>query len=206
MSHFEGPVVDSFYEIALQSWYNQLSPALPCISKPYQPPRDANGNMKYLFADENPFFDDVEIVKAARAARLLLRKQTQETNVEAEGKDKERFRDAVRKVVDQQRQSLANWAPGEELELRAQQAMRDLREFRDRWTWNSASRPGSRANSRGPSRRTSMVEGITLKGGYQSYSADFRSTRFHGTSPCISRVRGAIQPDHHWRCSEAETR
>lgn len=167
MSHFEGPVVDSFYEIALQSWYNQLSPLLPCLDKPYQPPRDAQGNVKYLFADENPFFDDVEIVKAARAARLLLRKQTQETHDDSQ---KERFRDAVKKVVDQQRQSLANWAPGEELELRAQQAMRDLREFRDKWM--NTSRPGSRANSRAPSRRTSMVDGITLERGWIGDCAD----------------------------------
>jgi hypothetical protein len=77
MSHFEGPVVDAFYEIALHSWYNQLSPPLPCMSTPYQPPRDpATGQVRYLFSDHNPYFDDIEILKAARAARMLLRKQT----------------------------------------------------------------------------------------------------------------------------------
>lgn len=157
MSHFEGPVVDSFYEIALQSWYNKLSPPLPFIARPYEPPRDSDGNIRYLFADRNPYFDDIEVVKAAKAARLLLKEQTKDTDLEKEKEahlERQSFSDAVRRKIEQQRASLASWAPGEQLDMRAQQAMRDLREFRDKWSWN----PSSRAGSRAPSRRASMGE------------------------------------------------
>lgn len=152
MSHFEGPIVDSFYEIALQSWYNRLSPPLPFIGTPYQPPRDENGNIRYLFADRNPYFDDIEVVKAAKAARQLLRDQTKDTDLERDA-ERQTFTEAVRRKIDQQRASFATWAPGEQLDMRAQQAMRDLREFRDKWSWNP-----SRAGSRAPSRRPSFSE------------------------------------------------
>lgn len=152
MSHFEGPIVDSFYEIALQSWYNRLSPPLPFIATPYQPPRDANGNIRYRFADRNPYFDDIEVVKAAKAARQLLRDQTKDTDLERDA-ERQTFTEAVRRKIDQQRASFATWAPGEQLDMRAQQAMRDLREFRDKWSWNP-----SRSGSRAPSRRPSYTE------------------------------------------------
>lgn len=155
MSHFEGPVVDSFYEIALQSWYNKLSPALPFIDTPYQPPRDSEGKIQYLFADRNPYFDDIEVVKAAKAARMLLKEQSKDTDLEKEKDahlERQTFSEAVRRKIEQQRASFATWAPGEQLDMKAQQAMRDLREFRDKWHWNPSSRTGSRA----PSRRTSM--------------------------------------------------
>lgn len=156
MSHFEGPIVDSFYEVALQSWYNRLSPPLPFIATPYDPPRDSAGNIRYLFADRNPYFDDIEVVKAAKAARLLLKEQTKDTDLEKENQaqlERQTFSDAVRRKIEQQRASLANWAPGEQLDMRAQQAMRDLREFKEKWSWNP-----SRAGSRAPSRRASMGE------------------------------------------------
>jgi hypothetical protein len=153
MSHFEGPIVDSFYEVALQSWYNRLSPPLPFIGTPYQPPRDAHGNIRYLFADRNPYFDDIEVVKAAKAARQLLRAQTKDIDLERDA-ERQTFTEAVRRKIDQQRQSFATWAPGEQLDMRAQQAMRDLREFRDKWSWNP-----SRSGSRAPSRRPSFSEG-----------------------------------------------
>ncbi|EXJ81840.1 hypothetical protein A1O1_07905 [Capronia coronata CBS 617.96] len=34
MTQWEGPVVDSFYEVALISWHNRLNPPLPCIDQP----------------------------------------------------------------------------------------------------------------------------------------------------------------------------
>jgi hypothetical protein len=151
MSHFEGPVVDAFYEIALQSWYNRLSPPLPFISTSYNPPRDESGNIRYLFADRNPYFDDIEVVKAAKAARQLLKEQTKDTELGRDAERQQTFTEAVRRKIDQQRASFATWAPGEQLDMRAQQAMRDLREFRDKWSWNPTSRSGSRAPSRRPS-------------------------------------------------------
>lgn len=154
MSHFEGPVVDAFYEIALHSWYNRLTPPLPCMTTPYQPPRDSTGRIQYLFQDHNPYFDEIEILKAARAARLLLRKQTKDLDA-GEHHGRERLRDTVKKLVGQRRQSMADRNPGEELDARRHLAVEQLRDVRERWglVGGSASRP----NSRGTSRRNSAV-------------------------------------------------
>jgi hypothetical protein len=175
MSHLEGPVVDAFYEVALHSWYNRLSPPLPCMNTKYEPPRNpVTGDVQYLFQDHNPYFDDIEILKAARAARLLLRRQTRDLDAEME-RGRERFRDTVRKVVDQQRQTFSEWKPAEAFDARAQNAIKELREFRERFSLSMAgmtdrmgSRSGSRVGSRGasrvPSRRTSYSDPV-LKAG-----------------------------------------
>lgn len=34
MTQWEGPIVDSFYEVALISWHNRLNPPLPCLDRP----------------------------------------------------------------------------------------------------------------------------------------------------------------------------
>jgi hypothetical protein len=34
MCQFEGPIVDSFYDVALISWHNALKPPLPCLGLP----------------------------------------------------------------------------------------------------------------------------------------------------------------------------
>lgn len=160
MSHLEGPIVDSFYEIALHSWYNRLSPMLPCMSKPYQPPSSG-----YLFSDANPFLDDIEVLKAAKAARRLLRQQTQDQDAETARLREEgipasdRLRDAILRVVDHQRQNLADWRPAERFDESVQRGMLELREMKERWTGVA---PGgrSRPGSRGPSRRGSANEGM----------------------------------------------
>ena len=161
MTHLEGPVVDSFYEIALHSWYNKLSPMLPHIDSPYSPPRDSLGSIRYLFQDHNPYFDEIEILKAAKAARLLLRRQTKDADAEAARNTEshgqaDKLVDAVRRVMEQQRQSFADWKPSEEFEARRQQ----LREFTKGLGLQSRgpSRGPSRSGSRGPSRRSSANE------------------------------------------------
>ncbi|EIW65928.1 hypothetical protein TREMEDRAFT_35660 [Tremella mesenterica DSM 1558] len=159
MTHLEGPIVDSFYEIALHSWYNRLTPMLPCISSPYQPPLDSSGKIRYLFQDRNPYFDDIEVLKAAKAARILLRRQTKDMDEEAarhhgEHGQTERLIEAVKKVVEQQRANFAEWHPADDFEARRQQ----LREFTK--GLGLQSRVGSRSNSRGPSRRGSANERI----------------------------------------------
>ena len=174
MSHFEGPIVDAFYEIALHSWYNCLSPPLPCMSQPFQPPTDAQGNVRYLFKDDNPYFDDIEILKAAKAARVLLRQQAQDIDDERRQPEEyglDKFRDAVYKVVDRQRQNFSEWKPGENVNARAQVAMNELREFRERWGLSGPSRAGSRSNSRAPSRRASTTDAGLLHGGRKLFSA-----------------------------------
>ena len=34
MTQFEGPIVDSFYDVALISWHNALKPPLPLLNRP----------------------------------------------------------------------------------------------------------------------------------------------------------------------------
>ena len=165
MSHLEGPIVDSFYEVALHSWYNALSPSLPCIGETYVPPRNASGEVEYLFMDKNPYLADIEVIRAAREARSRLRQETLATDAEMSRVPEhgvDRLRDAVRRVVDQQRQSLADWRPGERIDESVQNAMHELREIRDRWAagMSGGSTSRSRPNSRGPSRRSSAHEGM----------------------------------------------
>jgi phosphatidylserine/phosphatidylglycerophosphate/cardiolipin synthase-like enzyme len=47
MTHIEGPIVDSFYDLALISWDKQLEPPLPCATQP-------------AFQKEPPCFSDQE--------------------------------------------------------------------------------------------------------------------------------------------------
>lgn len=95
MTHLEGPVVDSFYEVALHSWYNKLVPMLPCVNQAYVPP--AQG---YRFSERNPYFGDVEVVKAAKAARKLLRRETAQAAEEDNGEAPPRLRDIVLRAME----------------------------------------------------------------------------------------------------------
>jgi hypothetical protein len=80
MVHVEGDVVDSLYESFLISWSTRLRPPLPCISTP----ASAVEPREYLFSDQNPYLEDIEVTKAAKAARALLRDQNEATQPEAE--------------------------------------------------------------------------------------------------------------------------
>ncbi|OCF31927.1 hypothetical protein I316_06309 [Kwoniella heveanensis BCC8398] len=198
MTHLEGPIVDAFYEVALHSWWNKLDPPLPCMSEPYKPPvNPVTGKPHYLFQDHNPYFDDIEILKAAKAARILLRRQTRDIDEEKAQHDGpgagERLRDAVRKVVNEQRQSLADWKPGEELEARAHIAMKELREFRERWGLGNTSRAGSRGPSRGPSRRPSQNDGL-LRSAHKSEEdrTAVTSTAAESEAPSSPTVNGDV--------------
>lgn len=71
MIHLEGPVVESFYDIFLYSWHHKLTPLLPCLVKP--PPTPGKTADDYAFGEENPYLSDIELVKAAKAARAMLR-------------------------------------------------------------------------------------------------------------------------------------
>ena len=34
MTHLEGPIVDSFYDMSLNSWHKEMKPPLPCLGSP----------------------------------------------------------------------------------------------------------------------------------------------------------------------------
>lgn len=95
MTHLEGPIVDSFYEVALHSWYNKLEPMLPCINTAYRPPAEG----RYLFKEANPYLQEIEVVQAAKAARQRLRKETQDAQSQPPEQG-DRFRDVVRKAME----------------------------------------------------------------------------------------------------------
>ncbi|GAA5918081.1 hypothetical protein JCM6882_004984 [Rhodosporidiobolus microsporus] len=73
MVHLEGPVVDSLYDNMLISWHEELTPSLPCLLGPS--PSSDPSLFPYLFSDHNPFLANIDIAKAAKAARILLSKQ-----------------------------------------------------------------------------------------------------------------------------------
>ncbi len=160
MTHLEGPVVDSFYDVALHCWYNKLEPPLPCVTKPYDPPRDADGKVLYLFRDYNPYFRDIEVLKAARAARKLLRMQTEQIDEENRELDshptRDRLVESLRQAMAGPRQSFVHnkeelaksIAHGRaEVAQRGATAMKEMRAYGERMGMNWGSRPGSRRTS-----------------------------------------------------------
>lgn len=73
MIHLEGAVVESFYDIFLFSWHHKMTPLLPFIVNPPQDQRDHTAKASdFQFQDQNPYLNDIELVKAAKAARKML--------------------------------------------------------------------------------------------------------------------------------------
>lgn len=73
MIHLEGAVVESFYDIFLYSWHHKMTPLLPCVASPPQERRDHTAKAAdFQFQDQNPYLNDIELVKAAKAARQML--------------------------------------------------------------------------------------------------------------------------------------
>ncbi|BGP32210.1 hypothetical protein JCM10296v2_003990 [Rhodotorula toruloides] len=73
MVHLEGSVVDSIYDNMLISWHESLSPALPCLTGPT--PTTHPDLFPFTFTDSNPYLANIDVAKAARAARKLLSRQ-----------------------------------------------------------------------------------------------------------------------------------
>jgi hypothetical protein len=76
MVHLEGSVVDSIYDNILISWHEALSPALPCLTGPT--PTSHPDLFPFTFTDSNPYLANIDVAKAARAARKLLSRQDDE--------------------------------------------------------------------------------------------------------------------------------
>ncbi|KAJ9118674.1 hypothetical protein QFC22_003894 [Naganishia vaughanmartiniae] len=141
MTHLEGPIVDSFYETALHSWYNRLEPILPCVGTAYQPPSGG-----YRFGGNNPYFAEIEVVQAAKAARKLLRR---ETAAQGENHFEEGFMMTVRRAME--RAATAGGERWDEFVASHTGEENPLQMLRGRVLAGFASRPGSRAPSRRPS-------------------------------------------------------
>lgn len=73
MVHLEGPIVDSLYDNMLISFDEPLKPTLPCLVEPS--PSTHPHLFPYTFTDANPYLADIDVAKAARAARILLQRQ-----------------------------------------------------------------------------------------------------------------------------------
>lgn len=73
MVHLEGPIVDSLYDNMLISFDEPLKPTLPCLIEPS--PSTHPHLFPYLFTDANPYLADIDVAKAAKAARMLLQRQ-----------------------------------------------------------------------------------------------------------------------------------
>jgi hypothetical protein len=140
MTHLEGPIVDSFYETALHSWYNKLEPILPCIAQAYQPPPGG-----YRFGGNNPYFAEIEVVQAAKAARKLLRRETA-ANLEGDDSQfEEGFMMTVRRAME--RAAAAGGERWDEFVSSHTGEDNPLQVLKGRVRAGFASRPGSRRPS-----------------------------------------------------------
>lgn len=94
MVHLEGHIVDSIYDnilisyvalisrrtrgtseltpFALNSWNNSLSPSLPCLAVPSPYSSKSPEPFTYTFSDSNIYLAQIDVAKAAKAARILL--------------------------------------------------------------------------------------------------------------------------------------
>ncbi|KAI0061253.1 hypothetical protein BV25DRAFT_770703 [Artomyces pyxidatus] len=69
MTHLEGPIVDSFYDMALLSWSNAMNPPLPLLSKPPTYPDS------YAFKKDNKHLGYIDEEASSKATRGFLREQ-----------------------------------------------------------------------------------------------------------------------------------
>ncbi|GAA6008146.1 hypothetical protein JCM11491_001901 [Sporobolomyces phaffii] len=75
MIHLEGHIVDSIYDNILISWNNVLSPSLPCLAAPSPYSALAPKPFVYTFSDSNIYLAQIDVAKAAKAARILLSRE-----------------------------------------------------------------------------------------------------------------------------------
>ncbi|ORY33680.1 hypothetical protein BCR39DRAFT_563820 [Naematelia encephala] len=72
MTHIEGPIVQSFYDMALQSWSNPMSPPLPLLSSPPSYPENPS-QQHYSFGQDHPVLSGkADLDQSAGTARDTL--------------------------------------------------------------------------------------------------------------------------------------
>ncbi|KZT57351.1 hypothetical protein CALCODRAFT_483286 [Calocera cornea HHB12733] len=107
MIHLEGPIVDSFFDMALLSWHNKMVPGMPSLvhppgqepspasttgtaapgeNSPTNLPSHHSPQHKYAFGKENPWMKDTGLEGQQRvgAAREELRRQHEEGEMHGE--------------------------------------------------------------------------------------------------------------------------
>ncbi|GAA5856728.1 hypothetical protein JCM8547_008811 [Rhodosporidiobolus lusitaniae] len=82
MVHLEGPVVDSIYDNIIISFDERFSPPLACLLSPS--PTSDPSLFPYTFSDMNPYLANIDVAKAAKAARILLSRQDEKARAEEE--------------------------------------------------------------------------------------------------------------------------
>lgn len=81
MMHYEGPIVEGFYDMALWCWGNAMRPILPLVTQP------ATHSGTFTFGPDNPYLKDIDLEEAAVAARHDLKKQHTELIPQLEAAD-----------------------------------------------------------------------------------------------------------------------
>lgn len=64
MVHLEGPIVDSFYDMALISWFRPMRPILPLLNRPFEKPESG-----YQFGMDNEYAS-VHLLDGKKGAEL----------------------------------------------------------------------------------------------------------------------------------------
>ncbi|TFK48298.1 hypothetical protein OE88DRAFT_1684974, partial [Heliocybe sulcata] len=85
MIHLEGPIVNAFIDTFVLSWSNAFKPIPPLITNPGPIPTSG-----FKFDGENPFLKHIDVIRAAKAARELLKQQGE--GDKARAKDVKRHR------------------------------------------------------------------------------------------------------------------
>ncbi|ORX36040.1 hypothetical protein BD324DRAFT_629933 [Kockovaella imperatae] len=79
MTHIEGPIVQSFYDMAILSWSREFNPPLPLIGKPPVYPVEPVQS-DYIFGQDHPIIDAKgDLESAANTARETIAKHHDET-------------------------------------------------------------------------------------------------------------------------------
>ncbi|GJJ09337.1 hypothetical protein Clacol_003559 [Clathrus columnatus] len=66
MTHIEGPIVDSFYDMALISWGEVLNPPLPLLKGGGGAPKEGE---EYAFNEDNRYLRDISLAEGAKSNR-----------------------------------------------------------------------------------------------------------------------------------------
>lgn len=82
MVHLEGPIADSFYDMALISWFRPMHPMLPLLNQPFEKPE---GGYKFGMDSE---YASVHLLDGKKGAELYHKLTNEEFHRNAASADK----------------------------------------------------------------------------------------------------------------------